>query len=56
MTQLNLPFDIGIIIPEDDSVLLLTQFVEELNFNPGDTSHLVVCYNKKNNEGANYVI
>lgn len=31
MIQLNLPFDIGIIIPEDDSVRLLSQFVEELD-------------------------
>ena len=30
MIQLNLPFDLGIIIPEDDSVRLLSQFVEEL--------------------------
>ena len=31
LIQLKLPFDIEIIIPEDDSVRLLSQFVEEMD-------------------------
>ena len=31
MTRHDLPFDLGIIIPEDDSVRLLNQFVVELD-------------------------
>ena len=39
--QLKLPLNIETIIPEDDSVRLLSQFVEAMVLASGEISHLV---------------